>query len=191
MAAPPAWHQARHATAPRQPLRYMSSSSTQGSAAASSGDSSGGSSSSSGGEGVYVVPFPKLSHTMTCGQLVKWHKAPGDQVRMYDVLYELATEEIAEPEYRVGDFAGNVVMLVEAQEEGWLAARLVQEGQAVVKVGTPVGVVCEDEDQAKQLSRQGYKCPTGDVYDEQQPRVNVLTWQSYLKTGKKQVKCMG
>lgn len=33
-------------------------------------------------EGVLVVPFPKLSHTMTTGQLVKWHKAPGDKVNM-------------------------------------------------------------------------------------------------------------
>lgn len=33
----------------------------------------------------------------------------------YDILYELATEEIAEPEYRIGDFAGRVTMLVEAQ----------------------------------------------------------------------------
>jgi hypothetical protein len=32
--------------------------------------------------GLYVVPFPKLSHTMEKGKLIKWHKAIGDRVNM-------------------------------------------------------------------------------------------------------------
>jgi hypothetical protein len=32
--------------------------------------------------GLYVVPFPKLSHRMEKGKLIKWHKAIGDRVNM-------------------------------------------------------------------------------------------------------------
>ena len=40
----------------------------------------------------------------------------------YDVLFEVATDELTEEVFKVGDFAGTVNLLVEAHEEGWLAA---------------------------------------------------------------------
>ncbi len=33
-------------------------------------------------EGLFVVPLPKLSHTMTCGRLTKWHKREGDKIQL-------------------------------------------------------------------------------------------------------------
>ncbi len=58
-----------------------------------------------------------------------------------------------------------------------------------VQVGTPVALVCESEEQMTAAS--AFKCPTTDVYDEQQPQVHVLAWQSFLKQGSREVKCMG
>lgn len=54
----------------------------------------------------------------------------------------------------------------------------------------PIGVVVESEEDVGAVA-QAYQPPTTDVYDEAQPEVKVLTWQSYLKTGERQVKCMG
>ena len=58
------------------------------------------------------------------------------------------------------------------------------------QAGTPVGLVCEEEGQVEQVAR-AYRCPTTDVYDDAQPSVPVLTWQSHLAKGTRKVKCMG
>ena len=65
---------------------------------------------------------------------------------------------------------------------------------SISQVGTPVGVLCEDEDQVGAI-QQHYSCPTSNVYDEQQPQVATLPWQSFLKGGGESGKgggcCMG
>mmetsp|Transcript_23742 Transcript_23742/g.52089 ORF Transcript_23742/g.52089 Transcript_23742/m.52089 type:complete len:222 (+) Transcript_23742:63-728(+) len=144
-------------------------------------------------EDLYVVPMPKLSHTMTKGRLVKWLKQEGDPIAMYDVLMEVETEELVEEVFKVEDFAGKVTLLVEAHEEGFLAKKLVPEGGSLVAVGAPVGLMVTSEEALALLRKAGanYACPTTDVYDDSQPQVQVLPWQSFLKSGKRQVKCMG
>lgn len=42
-------------------------------------------------------------------------QAPGDEVAEYDIVMEVDTEELTENAYKVGKFAGNVTLLVEAQ----------------------------------------------------------------------------
>ncbi len=48
-------------------------------------------------------------------------------------------------------------------------------------------------EQRLQRLSSSYKVPTSDVYDESQPKVRVLEWQSFLKASKepKGSKCMG
>lgn len=53
----------------------------------------------------------------------------------------------------------------------WLASPTAQ-------VGTPVGLLVEEQLDAAPLAH--YVCPTTDVYDEKQPQVSLLPWQSYL-----------
>ena len=64
-----------------------------------------------------------------------------------------------------------------------------EEGQTSIPVGTPLAVFVEHEDQVEE--GKGWSCPTTNVYDEKQPSVAMLTWQSFLKTASRQVKCMG
>lgn len=73
---------------------------------------------------------------------------------------------------------------------------LLQEGQEA-PVGTPAAVVVEEGAQSASTSSsptasssstegssQGHSAvPTTNVYDDAQPRVRVLEWQSYLKDG--------
>ena len=54
---------------------------------------------------LHILP----SCTHVCGQ------APGDEVREFDIVMEVDTEGLTEDAYKVGDFAGNVTLLVEAQ----------------------------------------------------------------------------
>lgn len=50
------------------------------------------------------------------------------------VLFELTTEELTEEADKVGDYEGVVPMLVEAQEEGYLARILHRESDEAIKV---------------------------------------------------------
>ncbi len=61
---------------------------------------------------------------------------------------------------------------------------------AFSQVGTPVGLVCGEEQDVERVAK-AYRCPTTDVYDAAQPAVPVLTWQSHLARGTRKVKCMG
>ena len=118
---------------------------------------------------------------------------------MYDVLLELQTETLTEPQNRIGDMAGAVTMLVESQvncslpyscdhccpasdmaiewqEEVFLQRILVPEGQEV-PVGAPVAVACEFEESLEELD--SYKVP-----DRQEVgSARTLSWQSYLQSG--------
>lgn len=96
--------------------------------------------------------------------------------------------------------AGAVTLLLESQEEAYLAAVLVPEGKEV-PIGAPVAVLCEDEgdvsaasDAAQRLARAGLS----NVYNEaamqrQQQQeaargfsLQLLEWQSYLKESSKE-----
>jgi hypothetical protein len=134
-------------------------------------------------------------------------QAPGDAIAEFDVVMEVDTEGLTEEAYKVGEFAGNVTLLVEAQarkllarfpggcvlllckltcmrmarmqEEGFMHSILVEEGRTV-PVGTPVALMAELEESLSQLD--GYKVPVGNIYEGGQAAVRSLSWQSYLKS---------
>ena len=74
-----------------------------------------------------VIPMPALSPTMSSGGIAKWHAAIGDEVRAGDVLADVETDK--------------ATMAMEATDDGFLAAILVEEGATDVEVGTPVCVM--------------------------------------------------
>ena len=142
----------------------------------------------------YIVPMPKLSHRMTQGKIIKWLKRPGDKVNQYDILFEVSTHELVEEVFKVDKFASSVSLLVESQEDGYLARILVDESDQNVTVGAPVALFVESEEALRKAVDElpaTWKPQTSNVYDAAQPRVNVLPWQSYLKEASRKVKCMG
>ena len=76
------------------------------------------------------ILMPALSPTMTEGNLAKWIKKEGDQVRSGDVIAEIETDK--------------ATMEVEAVDEGKLSQILVPEGTEGVKVNTPIAVIAGD-----------------------------------------------
>jgi len=79
------------------------------------------------------VLMPALSPTMEKGNLAKWLKKEGDQVKSGDVIAEIETDK--------------ATMEVEAADEGTLGKILVPEGTADVAVNTPIAVIlAEGED---------------------------------------------
>ena len=81
------------------------------------------------------VLMPALSPTMEKGNLAKWLKKEGDEVKSGDVIAEIETDK--------------ATMEVEAVDEGTLGKILVPEGTADVAVNTPIAVILgEGEDKA-------------------------------------------
>jgi pyruvate dehydrogenase E2 component (dihydrolipoamide acetyltransferase) len=80
------------------------------------------------------ILMPALSPTMTEGNLAKWHKKEGDDVKAGDVIAEIETDK--------------ATMEVEAVDEGTLAKILVAEGSQGVAVNTPIAVLLEEGEDA-------------------------------------------
>src|SRR4029079_11079069 len=81
------------------------------------------------------VLMPALSPTMEKGNLAKWLKKEGDEVKSGGVIAEIETDK--------------VTMEVEATDEGTLGMILVPEGTADVAVNTPIAVILgEGEDKS-------------------------------------------
>ncbi|HTM71935.1 MAG TPA: pyruvate dehydrogenase complex E1 component subunit beta [Pseudolabrys sp.] len=79
------------------------------------------------------VLMPALSPTMEKGNLAKWLKKEGDEVKSGDVIAEIETDK--------------ATMEVEATDEGTLGKILIPEGTADVAVNTPIAVILgEGED---------------------------------------------
>jgi pyruvate dehydrogenase E2 component (dihydrolipoyllysine-residue acetyltransferase) len=88
------------------------------------------------------ILMPALSPTMTEGNLAKWLKREGDQVRSGEVLAEIETDK--------------ATMEVEAIDDGRVGKILVPEGTQGVKVNQPIALLlAEGEDSAAlaQLAR--------------------------------------
>ena len=86
------------------------------------------------------VLMPALSPTMEKGNLAKWLKKEGDQIRSGDVIAEIETDK--------------ATMEVEATDDGTLGQILVPEGTADVAVNTPIAVILgEGEDKFASKSK--------------------------------------
>jgi pyruvate dehydrogenase E1 component subunit beta len=92
------------------------------------------------------VLMPALSPTMEKGNLAKWLKAVGDQVKAGDVIAEIETDK--------------ATMEVEAVDEGTLGQILVPEGTADVAVNTPIAVILSDGEDRGALSKSPAKKPS-------------------------------
>ncbi len=80
------------------------------------------------------ILMPALSPTMEKGNLAKWLKKEGDQVRSGDVLAEIETDK--------------ATMEVEAVDEGTLGRILIAEGTQDVPVNEPIAVLLGEGEEA-------------------------------------------
>jgi pyruvate dehydrogenase E1 component beta subunit len=80
------------------------------------------------------ILMPALSPTMEKGNLSKWLKKEGDQVKSGDVIAEIETDK--------------ATMEVEAADEGTLGKILVPEGTNDVAVNTPIATILGDGETA-------------------------------------------
>jgi pyruvate dehydrogenase E2 component (dihydrolipoamide acetyltransferase) len=81
------------------------------------------------------ILMPALSPTMEKGNLAKWLKKEGDEVKAGDVLAEIETDK--------------ATMEYEAVDEGVLAKILVPEGTADVAVNAPIAVMAAEGEDVK------------------------------------------
>ncbi|MDO9708467.1 pyruvate dehydrogenase complex dihydrolipoamide acetyltransferase [Paracraurococcus lichenis] len=81
------------------------------------------------------ILMPALSPTMTEGNLARWLKKEGDQVKAGDIIAEIETDK--------------ATMEVEAVDEGILGKILVGDGTQGVKVNDPIAVLVEPGESAE------------------------------------------
>src|SRR6185312_8652102 len=91
------------------------------------------------------VLMPALSPTMEKGNLAKWLKKEGDEVKSGDVIAEIETDK--------------ATMEVEATDEGTLGKILVPEGTADVAVNTPIAMILADGEDASAAAAAAPKAP--------------------------------
>jgi pyruvate dehydrogenase E1 component beta subunit len=87
------------------------------------------------------ILMPALSPTMEKGNLAKWLKKEGDNVKSGDVIAEIETDK--------------ATMEVEAVEEGTLGKILVPEGTNDVAVNTPIAMILAEGEDAAALKGNG------------------------------------
>src|SRR5215813_4779562 len=83
------------------------------------------------------ILMPALSPTMTEGNLAKWLKKEGDEVRSGDVLAEIETDK--------------ATMEVEAVDDGKIGKILVPEGAQGIKVNAPIALLLSEDEDASAL----------------------------------------
>ncbi len=108
------------------------------------------------------ILMPALSPTMTEGNLAKWMKKEGDQVRPGDVIAEIETDK--------------ATMEVEAVDEGVLGRILVPEGTEAVKVNTPIAMLLgegEDADAAPAPEPRKAEAPAPQAPEPARPQAPV------------------
>ncbi|MGF7205511.1 pyruvate dehydrogenase E2 component (dihydrolipoamide acetyltransferase) [Skermanella aerolata] len=89
------------------------------------------------------ITMPALSPTMTEGNLAKWLKKEGDEVKSGDVIAEIETDK--------------ATMEVEAVDEGTLGKIIVQEGTQGVAVNQVIALLLEEGEDASALEGGGAK----------------------------------
>ena len=95
------------------------------------------------------ILMPALSPTMTEGNLAKWLKKEGDEIRSGDVIAEIESDQ--------------ATMEVEAVDEGVLGRILVPEGTEAVKVNQPIALLLGEGEDKSSLSEGAEPAPKAEA----------------------------
>ena len=78
---------------------------------------------------------------------------------------------------------GKVGMQIECVEDAYFARQLVAPGAQSLPVGTPIGILCENEEDMPEVAK--LQLPTSlNAYNSKDTPYRFATWQSYLKERK-------
>ena len=122
----------------------------------------------------YLFTLPPLSPAMTSGRVVRWHVEPGARLLPGDALCDVAKDTLLERDGG-GDSHAETVLVVELHDEAWLAALLHPAGGPLVRVGSPLALLCEDERDTSALAAAAARGYGGDDVSAQAP-----LWQAHL-----------
>jgi pyruvate dehydrogenase E2 component (dihydrolipoamide acetyltransferase) len=98
------------------------------------------------------ILMPALSPTMEKGNLAKWLKKEGDQIKSGDVIAEIETDK--------------ATMEVEAVDEGVLAKIVVPEGTTDVPVNDIIAVIAGEGEDAKEVGKGDFAQPAAKPADD-------------------------
>jgi pyruvate dehydrogenase E2 component (dihydrolipoamide acetyltransferase) len=93
------------------------------------------------------IRMPALSPTMTEGNLTRWLKKEGDEVRAGDVIAEIETDK--------------ATMEYEAADEGRIGKIIVPEGAQGIKVHAPIALLLEEGEDPVSLEKFAGAAPSG------------------------------
>src|SRR5881398_1467386 len=93
------------------------------------------------------ILMPALSPTMTEGNLTRWLKKEGDEVRSGDIIAEIETYK--------------ATMEYEAVDEGRVGKIIVPEGAQGIKVNQPIALLLEEGEDAAALEKFAAAAPAG------------------------------
>src|SRR5881398_974945 len=93
------------------------------------------------------ILMPALSPTMTEGNLTRWLKKEGDEVRSGDIIAEIETYK--------------ATMEYEAVDEGRIGKIIVPEGAQGIKVNQPIALLLEEGEDAATLEKFAAAAPAG------------------------------
>jgi len=117
---------------------------------------------------VRLLNFPQLSPTMTQGRIIKWNGKIGDLIPANGLIMEIDAYSLT----KTAEVNSPSRMEIEIQEDMYIAQLLVNEG-ALVDIGTPVAIFCEDSDDLPRLAGKD-----GGNLAAFQPAM----WQAYVKS---------
>src|SRR3989440_12553060 len=93
------------------------------------------------------ILMPALSPTMTEGNLTRWLKKEGDEVRSGDIIAEIETDK--------------ATMEYEAVDEGRIGKIIVPEGAQGIKVHEPIALLLEEGEDPAALEKFTIAPPSG------------------------------
>ena len=107
-----------------------------------------------------VITIPKLSPTHSQSRIVKWLATQGQDVKAYDLILQVeCSADMVTEAFR--DTPNECkIMVIDTQDEGILRNLAIPRDGEWLDVGTPIGVIDEDDD----MDLDG-----------------PWTWQAYLK----------
>ena len=137
-----------------------------------------------------ILRAPSLSPSTTSLRIVRWHAKVGDLLPAYSLLCDVSTSTLTnQPQKKLSPSLlssqsinfkedEDTELNIELQEEVIVARRYVEVGE-VVPVGTPLALLCEDENDVSTCA--AISADEADALTQRkQPQMVEALWQAYL-----------
>ena len=137
---------------------------------------------------VAVLPFPRMSPTMTSGKVTKWFVQPGQYVKSYDLFLEIETSSLVQESSRVGIETIDILE-VEILEDMYVA-KLCSPLELSLNAGNLLAILCDDPEDVAVLSALDFLPNESiDLYDSCHS-LQLALWQGYVKSNSG-IQCTG